>query len=109
MDNYTSNLRKANSSYGKFTSACYALDLSAAVGALILVNIAFPPTVIVTIIGGGAIPTMVSDYFDSKEYFDAMKEWYSKAKVYEIYNNWGCRYLVNIHNGHMRNGEEQIC
>lgn len=83
FDNYTSYLRKANTNYGKFQTACYALDMSAAaVGALILANIAFPPSIIITIIGGGAALGMVNFYLDYHENFESMKEWYTKAKVY---------------------------
>lgn len=53
-----------------------------AVGALILANIAFPPSIIITIIGGGAALGMVNYYLDYHENFESMKEWYTKAKVY---------------------------
>lgn len=87
-DDYANNIKKSNSAYLK--GMAYAGGSGAVFGiilGLVTANIAFPPSVIVSIViatvgGGGGITLCVMSLIDSFEYYSNAKDLYTTIRAY---------------------------
>ena len=84
---YTNSIKKCNSSYNKAKATVFSSKLFVAISALVVANIAFPPSVIVTIVcavlgAAGFVATTIYHLIDSYDYYSDAKDIYTIIRTY---------------------------